>query len=165
MIQSSPWILTWCFLLAGEKGESYTQAASKYRGGVSPETLLRVQTRGHGGLALLKFPSLVSLLWVLTTFWSCSPPGSELSSDQSFDVWPELWCVTRAFMDAKGETLEGLDWERSWCRGTHWVAAVFEWDMWACGGLWRMWALTWLTYTGSWFFSFTVWNSSLVGTE
>ena len=126
MIQSSPWILTWCFLLAGEKGESYTQAASKYRGGVSPETLLRVQTRGHGVLALLKFPSLVSLLWVLTTFWSCSPPGSELSSDQSFDVWPELWCVTRPLMDPRGEILEGLDWDRSWCRG----------DTMGGGGLW-----------------------------
>ncbi|KAM7229387.1 hypothetical protein CapIbe_019503 [Capra ibex] len=25
--------------------------------------------------------------------------------------------VTRALMDPKGETLKGLDWERSWCRG------------------------------------------------
>ena len=48
-------------------------------------------------------PSLVSLLWVLTTSWSCSLPGSD--------------SVTRALMDPKGETLEGLDWERSWCRG------------------------------------------------
>ena len=69
MIQSSPWILSWCFLLAGENGGNCTQAASKYRGGVSPEALLRVQTRGHGGLTLLEFHSLVSLLWVLTTSW------------------------------------------------------------------------------------------------
>ena len=70
---------------------------------MSPEALLRVQTRGHGGLALLEFHSLVSLLWVLTTSWSCSPPGSD--------------SVTRALMDPKGETLEGLDWGSSWCRG------------------------------------------------
>ena len=70
---------------------------------MSPEALLRVQTRGHGGLTLLEFHSLVSLLWVLTTSWSCSLPGSD--------------SVTRALMDPKGETLKGLDWGRSWCRG------------------------------------------------
>ena len=43
--------------------------------GVIPETLVRVQT-GHGGLTL-KVPSLVSLLWVLTTSWFCSPPGND----------------------------------------------------------------------------------------
>ena len=69
--------------------------------GVIPETFVRVQT-GHEGLTL-KVPSLVSLLWVLTTSWSCSPPGSD--------------SVTRALMDPKGETLKGLDWGRSWCRG------------------------------------------------
>ena len=84
MIQSSPCILTRCFLLAGENGGYCTQAASKYRGGMIPETLLRVQTRGHGELALLKIPSLVSLLWVLTTSWSCSLPGSD--SAQGSDV-------------------------------------------------------------------------------
>ena len=84
MIQSSPWILTCCFLLAGENRGIYTQAASKYRVGVIPETLLRVQTRGHGGLTFLKVPSLVSFLWVLTTSWSCSPPGCD--SAQGSDV-------------------------------------------------------------------------------
>ena len=54
-------------LLAGEKGGSYTLAATRYRGDVIPETLARVQARGHGGLTFLKIPSLVSLLWVLTT--------------------------------------------------------------------------------------------------
>lgn len=44
-----------CFLLTGEKGGSYAQAASKCGGGVIPETLVRVQTGGHAGLTLLKF--------------------------------------------------------------------------------------------------------------
>ena len=44
--------------------------------GVIPETLVRVQTGGHAGLTLLKVPSPVSLLWVLTTSWFCSP-GSD----------------------------------------------------------------------------------------
>ena len=74
--------------------------------GVIPETLVRVQTGGHGGLTLLKVPSLVSLLWVLTTSWSCSPPGSD--SAQGSDV---------PLMVPKGETLGRLDWERSWGRG------------------------------------------------
>ena len=157
MIQSSPWILTWCFLLAGENAGTYTQASCKYRVGVIPETLLRVQTRGHGGLTLLKVPSLVSLLWVLTTSWSCCPPGSD--SAQSSDVWPDLsWILeVRSWRVLTGKGVGA--------GGTQWVVGVFEWDMWAWAGLWRMWALTWLTYTGSWFFSFTVWNSSLVGTE
>ena len=115
MIQSSPWILTRCFLLAGENGGNCTQAASKYRGGVSPEALLRVQTRGHGGLALFEFHSLVSVLWVLTTSWSCSLPGSD--------------SVTRALMDPQGETLEGLTGGGVGAGGTHWVVGVFEWDM------------------------------------
>ena len=71
---------------------------------VIPETLVRVQT-GHGGLTL-KVPSLVSLLWVLTTSWSCSPPGSD--SAQGSDVTLTV---------PKGETLGRLDWERSWGRG------------------------------------------------
>ena len=73
---------------------------------VIPETLVRVQTGGHGGLTLLKVPSLVSLLWVLTTSWSCSPPGSD--SDQGSDV---------SLTVPKGETLEGLDWKGDWGRG------------------------------------------------
>ena len=51
---------------------------------VIPETLERVQRGGHEGLTLLKVPSLVSLLWVLTMSWSCSPPGGD--SDQGSDV-------------------------------------------------------------------------------
>ena len=74
--------------------------------GVIPETLVRVQTGGHGGLTLLKVPSLVSLLWVLTTSWSCSPPGSD--SAQGSDV---------SLTVPKGETLGRLDWERGWVRG------------------------------------------------
>ena len=72
---------------------------------VIPETLVRVQTGGHGGLTLLKVPSLVSLLWVLTMSWSCSPPGSD--SDQGSDVSLKV---------PKGETLEGLDWKGDWDR-------------------------------------------------
>ena len=72
--------------------------------GVIPETFVRVQT-GHEGLTL-KVPSLVSLLWVLTTSWFCSPPGS--NSAQGSDV---------SLMVPKGETLGRLDWERSWGRG------------------------------------------------
>ena len=67
---------------------------------------MRVQTEGHGGLTLLKVPSLVSLLWVLTTSSSCSPPGSD--NDQGSDV---------SLTVPKGETLGRLDWERSWGRG------------------------------------------------
>ena len=74
--------------------------------GVIPETLVRVQTGGHGGLTLLKVPSLVSLLWVLITSWSCSPPGSD--SAQGSDV---------SLTVPKSETLESLDWERDWGRG------------------------------------------------
>ena len=74
--------------------------------GVIPETLVRVQTGGHGGLTLLKVPSLVSLLWVLTMSWSCSPPGSD--SAQGSDV---------SLMVPKSETLGHLDWERGWGRG------------------------------------------------
>ena len=74
--------------------------------GVIPETLERVQTGGHGGLTLLKVPSPVSLLWVLTTSWSCSPPGND--SAQGSDV---------PLMVPKGETLEGLDWKEHWGRG------------------------------------------------
>ena len=73
--------------------------------GVIPETLVRVQTGGHGGLTLLKVPSLVSLLWVLITSWSCSPPGSD--SAQGSDV---------SLMVPKGGTLGRLDWERGWGR-------------------------------------------------
>ena len=69
-----------------------------------PETFVRLQT-GHEGLTL-KVPSLVSLLWVLTTSWFCSPPGS--NSAQGSDV---------SLMVPKGETLGRLDWERSWGRG------------------------------------------------
>ena len=71
-----------------------------------PETLVRVQKGGHGGLTLLKMLSLVSPLWVLTTSWPCSPPGSD--SAQGSDV---------SLTVPKGETLESLDWERSWSRG------------------------------------------------
>ena len=74
--------------------------------GVIPETLVRVQTGGHGGLTLLKVPPLVSPLWVLTTSWSCSPPGSE--SAQGSDV--SLTVPT-------GETLEDLGWKGDWSRG------------------------------------------------
>ena len=55
---------------------------------------------------LLKVPSPVSLLWVLTTSWSCSPPVSD--SDQGSDV---------SLAVPKGETLGRLDWERGWVRG------------------------------------------------
>ena len=72
--------------------------------GVIPETFVRVQT-GHEGLTL-KVPSLVSLLWVLTMSWCCSPPGSD--SAQGSDV---------SLTVPKGETLGRLDWERSWGRG------------------------------------------------
>lgn len=71
-----------------------------------PETLVRVQTGGHGGAHPPKVPSLVSLLWVLTTSWFCSPPGSD--SAQGSDV---------SLTDPKGKTLEGLDWERCWGGG------------------------------------------------
>ena len=74
--------------------------------GVIPETPVRVQTGGHGGLILLKVPSPVSLLWVLTTSWSCSPPGSD--SAQGSDV---------SLMVPKGETQEGLHWKEHWGRG------------------------------------------------
>ena len=74
--------------------------------GVIPETLVRVQRGGRAGLILLKVPSPVSLLWVLTTLWSCSPPGSD--SDQGSDV---------SLMVPKGETLGRLDWGRGWGRG------------------------------------------------
>ena len=74
--------------------------------GVIPETLERVQTGGHGGLTLLKVPSPVSLLWVLTSSWSCSPPAGD--SDQGSDV---------SLMVPKGETLGRLCWERGWGRG------------------------------------------------
>ena len=67
---------------------------------------MRVQTEGYGGLTLLKIPSLVSLLSVLTTSWFPSPPGVDRAqgSDVSLTV-------------PKGETLGLLDWERSWGRG------------------------------------------------
>ena len=74
--------------------------------GVIPETLVRVQTGGHGGLTLLKVPSLVSLLWVLTMSWSCSSPGSD--SAQGSDV---------SLTVPKGETQEGLHWKEHWSRG------------------------------------------------
>ena len=83
--------------------------------GVIPETLVRVQTGGHGGLTLLKVPSLVSLLSVLTTSWFCSPPGSD--SAQGSDV---------SLTVPKGETLESLDWKEIRAEGTHWVARIFE---------------------------------------
>ena len=67
---------------------------------------MRVQTGGHGGLTLLKVPSLVSLLWVLTMSWSCSPADND--SAQGSDV---------SLTVPKGETLGRLDWERSWGRG------------------------------------------------
>ena len=70
--------------------------------GVIPETPVRVQTGGHGGLILLKVPSPVSLLWVLTTSWLCSPPGND--GAQGSDV---------SLTFPKGETLGHLDWERS----------------------------------------------------
>ena len=73
--------------------------------GVNPETLVRVQTGGHAGLTLLEVPSPVSLLGVLTTLWSCSPPGSD--SAQGSDV---------SLTVPKGETLGHLDWERGWGR-------------------------------------------------
>ena len=73
--------------------------------GVIPETLVRVQTGGHAGLTLLKVPSPVSLLWVLTTSWFCSP-GNE--SAQGSDV---------SLTVPKGETLGRLCWERGWGRG------------------------------------------------
>ena len=96
--------------------------------GVIPETFVRVQT-GHEGLTL-KVPSLVSLLWVLTTSWSCSPQGSDSAQDSDVPL-----------AVPKGETLEGLDWKGDGAEGTHWTAGIFEWDMWAYGGLWRMSAL------------------------
>ena len=70
-----------------------------------PETLVRVQTEGYGGLTLLKIPSLVSLLSVLTTSWFSSPPG--VDSAQGSDV---------SLTVPKGETLGRLDWERGWGR-------------------------------------------------
>ena len=81
-----------------------------------PETFVTVQT-GHEGLTL-KVPCLVSLLWVLTTSWFCSPPGS--NSAQGSDV---------PLTVPKGETLGRLDWERTGAEGTHWVLGVSEWDM------------------------------------
>ena len=68
------------------------------------ETLARVQTGGHGGL--LKIPSLVSLLSVLTTSWFSSPPGVDRAqgSDVSLTV-------------PKGETMENLNWKGDWGRG------------------------------------------------
>ena len=51
-------------------------------------------------------PSLVSLLWVLATSWSCSPPGN--NSDQGSDV---------SFTVPKGETQEGLHWKGDLDRG------------------------------------------------
>ena len=74
--------------------------------GVIPETLVRVQTGGHGGLTLLKVPSLVSLLWVLTMSWSCSPADND--SAQGSDV---------SLTVPKGETQEGLHWKEHWSRG------------------------------------------------
>ena len=76
-----------------------------------------------GGLTLLKVPSLVSLLWVLTTSWSCSPQGSDSAQDSDVPL-----------AVPKGETLEGLDWKGDGAEGTHWTAGIFEWDMWAYGG-------------------------------
>ena len=70
------------------------------------------------GLTLLKVPSLVSLLWVLTMSWSCSPPGSD--SAQGSDV---------SLTVPKGETLESLDWKGDGAKGTYWVVGIFEWDM------------------------------------
>ena len=63
-------------------------------------------------------PSLVSLLWVLTTSWFCSPPGSD--SAQGSDV---------SLTVPKGETLEGIDGRGIGAEGTHWAARIFEWDM------------------------------------
>ena len=74
--------------------------------GVTPETLVRVQTGGHWGLTLLKVPSPVSHLWVLTMSWSCSPADND--SAQGSDV---------SLTIPKGETLEGLDWKEYWDRG------------------------------------------------
>ena len=71
-----------------------------------PETLARVQARGHGGLTFLKIPSLVSLLWVLTMSWSCSPADND--SAQGSDV---------SLTVPKGETQEGLHWKEHWGRG------------------------------------------------
>ena len=86
--------------------------------GVIPETVERVQTGGHGGLTLLKVPSPISLLWVLTASWSCSPPGGD--SDQGSDV---------SLRVPKGETLGCVDWKGDGAEGTYWVAEIFEWDM------------------------------------
>ena len=72
--------------------------------GVIPETFVRVQT-GHEGLTL-KVPSLVSLLWVLTMSWSCSPADND--SAQGSDV---------SLTVPKGETQEGLHWKEHWGRG------------------------------------------------
>ena len=74
--------------------------------GVIPETLVRVQRGGRAGLILLKVPSPVSLLWVLTESWSCSPPAGD--SDQGSDV---------SLTVPKGETMENLDWKGDWGRG------------------------------------------------
>ena len=63
------------------------------------------------GLNLLKVPSLVSFLWILTTSWSFLPQAVNVYQTRA------LMCGTRALMDPRGETLEVLDWERSWCRG------------------------------------------------
>ena len=57
-------------------------------------------------------------LWVLTTSWSCSPPGSD--SDQGSDV---------SLRVPKGETLGCVDWKGDGAEVTYWVAEIFEWDM------------------------------------
>ena len=71
-----------------------------------------------------------------SSFSSFSPVGSDhilvLFSPRQWQC-PGLWCVTRALMDPRGETLEGPDWERSWCRGDTlgggglWVGHVSMW--------------------------------------
>ena len=104
MTQPSPWPLT-CIFFSQVKKEGPIPRLQVSMEGVIPETLVRVQT-GHGGLTLLKVPSLVSLLWVLTTSWSCFPPGRD--SAQGSDV---------SLTVPKGETVGRLDWERSWGRG------------------------------------------------
>ena len=79
---------------------------------------MRVQTGGHRGFTLIKVHSLVSLLWILTMSWFCSPPGidSPLVSDVSL-------------MGPLGEILERLAGRRVGTEGTHWVVGIFEWDM------------------------------------
>ena len=94
----------------------------------------------------LKLHVSTEWVWFLRPFWGCRqedmgghPPQSSFSSFSPVSSdhilillsprqWqcPELWCVTRALMDPRGEILEGLDWERSWCRG----------DTMGGGGLW-----------------------------